>query len=187
MLDAILAPWPWWVGGPMLGLMVPILLILGNKEFGVSSSFRHICAATLKPGADYFKYKWKDSAWSLALVGGVVVGSGIAVLFLGGDSAPPLTSEAQSLFLSWGMQPAVSLQPPELFSVSQLLTAPALLSLIGGGFLVGFGTRYGNGCTSGHAIMGISLLNIGSIVATISFFVGGILVSNFVVPIVMSL
>ncbi|MDZ7852586.1 MAG: YeeE/YedE thiosulfate transporter family protein [Halomonas sp.] len=62
-----------------------------------------------------------------------------------------------------------------------------LIMLLGGGFLVGFGTRYGNGCTSGHAIMGLSLLSFGSLVATVSFFLGGLLVSNLVLPALMTL
>lgn len=181
MLSFITEPWPWYISGPLLGLMVPILLLTSNKAFGVSSSFRHICAAVLPFKPKYLKYEWKKSIWSLVMMLGVVCGAVIAVLFLDGNETPKLSSAAVKMFTSWGVT-INSLQPAEVFAVSSILTLPALVSLIVGGFLIGFGTRYANGCTSGHAIMGLSLLNPGSLAATISFFAGGILVSNFIVP-----
>ena len=186
MIQAITGPWPWYVGGPLLGLMVPLLLFVGNKQFGVSSSFRHICAAAI-PGlkAKYFKYEWKKGIWSIVLMAGVITGATIAVLFLDGDRGPELSRAALSMFRSWGITDVTRLQPAQLFSGATMFQIPSLILLIGGGFLVGFGTRYANGCTSGHAIMGISLLSVGSIVATIGFFVGGLLFSNFVLPAIL--
>jgi len=188
MIDWLQGPWPWYVGGPLLGLMVPILLFIGNKHFGVSSSFRHICAATMpKLKAEYFRYEWKKSLWSIVMVAGVIVGAAIAVLFLDGDSSPQLSSAARRMFASWGITEISRLQPTQIFSLGEMFRAPNLILLVGGGFLVGFGTRYANGCTSGHAIMGLSLLSVGSLVATLGFFAGGLVVSNLLVPIVVGL
>lgn len=188
MWQAITGPWPWYVSGPLLGLMVPILLLLGNKNFGISSTLRHACAAVLPVRAEYFRgYDWRSGAWNLILALGVILGAGIAVLFLGGGRAPEVSARAIDLFREWGVAAPGGLQPAELYGWPGAITPRALVSLVAGGFLVGFGTRYANGCTSGHAIMGLSLLNVGSLVATLGFFAGGVIVSNFVVPLVMSL
>ncbi len=188
MIDAITGPWPWWISGPLLGLMVPLLLLLANKQFGVSSSLQHICAAVLPVRkAKYFNYDWKASLWSIVLVAGVVVGAALAVLFLNGDSAPAVSSSARELFASWGLSSPEALQPAEIFGTSALSSPAVLVILIGGGFLVGFGARYANGCTSGHAIMGLSLLSVGSLVAVIGFFIGGLAMAHLILPYIVSL
>lgn len=180
-------PWPWYVSGPLLGLMVPVLLLVGNKQFGVSSSFRHICTATLPLKASYFRYDWKKGSWSLALMLGVTVGGSVAALFLNGTQTPALSAEARAMFAAWGLTDFSGLQPVEIFAVGHLASLRNLILLGVGGFLVGFGTRYANGCTSGHAIMGLSLLNIGSLVATAGFFIGGLAASHFLLPWLMKL
>lgn len=58
MKELLSRPWPWYVAGPLIGLMVPLLLILGNKSFGISASLRHICAACIPTNAKYFQYDW---------------------------------------------------------------------------------------------------------------------------------
>jgi uncharacterized membrane protein YedE/YeeE len=188
MWEAITGPWPWYVSGPLLGLMVPILLILGNKNFGISSTLRHACAAVLPVKAEYFTSDdWKGNLWNLVLALGVIIGGAIAVLFLNGDRAPAVSEAAIELFATWDIAAPQRLQLAEIYTFPGAGSLRSLVSLVLGGFLVGFGTRYANGCTSGHAIMGLSLLNPGSLVATLGFFAGGALVSNFVVPLVMSL
>ncbi len=188
MWEAITGPWPWWVTGPLLGLMVPILLLLGNKNFGISSTLRHVCAAVLPVKAEYFTSdNVRANMWNLVLALGVIVGATIAVLFLGGDRAPEVTPAAQELFATWNIAAPVRLQPSEIYLWPGAVSLRSLISLVVGGFLVGFGTRYAGGCTSGHAIMGLSLLNFGSLVATVGFFAGGVLVSQFIVPLVMAL
>ena len=188
MLHFLSQPWPWYVGGPLLGLMVPILLLLANRHFGVSSSFRHICAALLPTKRpEYFRYRWRESAWSLFLVAGVVVGGVIAALFLHGTRTPSISSGAREMFAAWGIGTVSGLMPAALYGLVSIFTLKALLVVGGGGFLVGFGARYANGCTAGHAIMGLSLLDSGSLVAVVGFFVGGLLVSNLVVPLVVGL
>lgn len=188
IIDILSRPWPWWVSGPLLGLMVPILLLAGNKEFGISSTFRHLCAILPSKSA-YLKYDWKKTGgWQLALACGVVLGGWLAVVGLDGGRLPGLTVEARQLFRSWGLvlDPTVY-QPDFLARWDAALSVPGLVSLVLGGFLVGFGTRWANGCTSGHAIMGLSLLNPGSLVATLGFFAGGTLASWLIVPLVLSL
>lgn len=188
VIEWLSQPWPWYISGPLLGLMVPILLLSSNKHFGISSSFRHVCAAAIpKLRASYFKYEWKNEAWNLVMVLGMIVGAAIAVLVLGGNQMPAISSEARRMFASWGITELSSLQPVQIFSFGALGEPRHLVMLLGGGFLVGFGTRYGGGCTSGHAIMGLSLLSLGSLIATISFFIGGLLVSNLVLPWLMTL
>ena len=187
MISWLSQPWPWYIAGPLLGLMVPLLLFLGNKQFGVSSTFQHICAAVLPLKAKYFNYDWKSKAWSLVLMAGVVVGAVIAVTVLDGDSMPKISTAASQMFLDWGLTDFSGLQPREVFAIGNILSAQNLVLLVAGGFFVGFGTRYGNGCTSGHAIMGMSLLSPGSLVATIGFFAGGVFVSNIILPAIMAM
>jgi hypothetical protein len=163
--------------------MVPLLLLSSNKHFGVSSSFRHACAAAFpKLRISYLRYNWKDESWSLVMMAGVIAGAALAVIFLGGNRMPGISEGAREMFLGWGLSDFSTLQPAEIFAPSRFGDPRNLIMLLGGGFMVGFGTRYGNGCTSGHAIMGLSLLSLGSLVATASFFLGGLLVSNIVVP-----
>jgi hypothetical protein len=187
MIAFLSQSWPWYVAGPLLGLMVPILLFIGNKKFGISSSLQHICTATIKPNAEYFNYDVKEKGWSLHLAAGVIIGAAIAALFLDGTQAPAVTETAKEMFAAWGLSDVQGLMPPELFALESIVSVPTLIALLFGGFLVGFGARYANGCTSGHAIMGLSLLNLGSLVAVIGFFIGGLIVSNFVVPALLSL
>ena len=186
MIEWLKQPWPWYISGPLLGLMVPILLFLSNKHFSVSSSFRHMCAAIFRFKAEYFRYDWKKNVWNIVLVIGVIIGALTAVLLLDGNSAPGVSDAAEEMFHAWGIEEPSQLQPPEIFGIRNLLSAQNILLLTGGGFLVGFGTRYANGCTSGHGIMGLSLLNLGSLVAVIGFFIGGVPVSRFLVPFILS-
>jgi uncharacterized membrane protein YedE/YeeE len=162
----LLQPWPWYIAGPLIGLMVPVLLLAGNKSFGVSSSFRHICAACFPAGIPYFKYEWKKEAWNLFFAAGIIAGSFIATNYLSEN-------------------PRIA--PPELFNWSTLLSAKGIILFVGGGFLVGFGTRYAGGCTSGHSIMGLSNLQVPSLIATICFMIGGFTVANLVLPYILQL
>ena len=187
MIEWLSGAWPWYVTGPLLGLVVPLLLFFGNKHFGVSSSLQHICAATLPLKAEYFQYDWKSKGWSLVTMAGVIVGAVIAVLFLDGNSMPAVSDKASQMFKTWGLTNFTRLQPLEIFAVQNLGSIRNLILLVVGGLLVGFGTRYANGCTSGHGIMGLSLMNLGSLAAVAGFFVGGIPVSRFLVPLLLSL
>jgi len=168
MLDFLKHPWPWWVAGAIIGLMVPTLLLLGNKTLGISSTLRHICAAVIPAGISYFKYDWKKETWNLFFAGGILAGGWVAGHFL---------------------QPRdpVELLPVSLFNWSALTTLRGWILMVFGGFLVGFGTRYADGCTSGHSIMGLSTLQWPSLVATICFMAGGFFTANVILPFILKL
>ena len=186
-IEWISRPWPWWVAGPLIGLVVPALLIAGNKSFGVSSSLRHVCAACFPSDIPFFQYNWKKEAWNLFFVFGILVGGFIASTWLKNTDPirihPSLVSELQKD----GVKDFSALMPTDLFSWQNLLTLKGILLTVVGGFLVGFGTRYAGGCTSGHAIMGISNLQWPSVVATCCFMIGGFVMANLILPFILKL
>src|SRR5215217_3386846 len=149
-MQFLLSPWPWWLAGPLIGLTVGLLLVLGNQNLGVSSSFRHLCTLALpKSRLPYLAGNdVKKQAWNLWFVGGIALGSFFAVRFLS--------------------------NAPVEFLPASYHGARGALTLLGGGFLVGFGTRWAGGCTSGHAIMGLSNLQKASFYAVLAFFAGGL-------------
>ena len=187
MLDFIREPWHWSVTGVLIGLTVPALLIIGNKSFGISSSLRHICAACLPANISFFKYDWKKEIWNLFFVGGVLIGGFIATQFLSNREPIQIAAETKAQLEVQGIHSFGQLMPPDLFSFSSLATLRGFIFIVLGGFLVGFGTRYAGGCTSGHAIMGLSNLQLPSLIATISFMVGGFLMTYFGLPILLGL
>lgn len=187
MLELIRHPWHWAVAGLLIGLTVPILLLLGNKHFGISANLRHICAACFPANIPFFKYNWKKEVWNLFFVAGILIGGFIAARFLS-DPVPIQIAEATRLRLeAQGVHGMSGLMPADLFNWQSLLTLRGFVLMIVGGFLVGFGTRYAGGCTSGHAIMGLSDLQWPSLVATICFMLGGILMTWFGLPFILGL
>ena len=170
-------PWPWYVAGPMIGLTVPALLILGNKTFGISSTLRHVCAACIPAGIPFFNYNWKKETWNLLFVLGTAIGGFIAINFLANPNTIVISEATQADLAALGITDFSDLMPSEIFSWENLLSAKGLLFFVIGGFLVGFGTRYAGGCTSGHAIMGISSLQWPSLVASTFFMIGGYLMT----------
>lgn len=187
MLEAIQKPWPWYIAGPLIGLMVPLLLLLGNKTFGISSSLRHICAACFPANISFFKYNWKKEAWNLFFVGGILIGGFVAANLLANPDPMQINPKLVNELQHYGINNYSGLVPVELFNWQQLLTAKGFILMVVGGFLVGFGTRYAGGCTSGHAIMGLSNLQWPSLVATCCFMAGGFLMANVFLPLILSL
>ena len=152
-MNWIMQPWPWYVAGPLIGLSIPALLLLANKTLGVSSSFRHMCsiAAPNSKLAYLHSNNWQKERWSLVFVASLMVGGFIANQFL---TATPVQ-----------------------FLPDHYYTLGGATLLFVGGLLIGFGARYADGCTSGHAIMGIANLKWPSVVATAAFFVGGVVMT----------
>lgn len=187
MIEFLKQPWPWYVAGVLIGLIVPALLILGNRHFGISANLRHICAACFPSDIKFFKYEWKKEAWNLFFVGGILIGAVIATLWLGNENPVQVNPKLAQELAGYGLTNYDKLLPPEIFSWQSLLTTRGLIMLVGGGFLVGFGTRYAGGCTSGHAIMGLSNLQWPSLVATCCFMAGGFLMANVILPFIMRL
>ena len=180
-------PWPWYVAGPLIGLTVPALLILGNKNFGISSSLRHICASCMPANIPLFKYNWRKEVWNLFFVFGIFLGGIITAMFFTNPNPVEVHPNLAKELASYGITDFRNLVPSELMNWESLFTLRGLVMMVGGGFLVGFGTRYAGGCTSGHSIMGIANLQLPSLIATISFMAGGFLMANVLLPIILSL
>jgi uncharacterized membrane protein YedE/YeeE len=187
MIEWIKNPWPWYVGGPLIGLTVPLLLIFGNKRLGVSSSLRHICAVCFPANIQFFKYDWKREAWNLFFVSGIAIGAFLTYFILSNHQAINVNAALVGQLKKYGINDYSKLAPADIFNWSSLFTIKGFFLIIFGGFFVGFGTRYAGGCTSGHSIMGLSNLQWPSLVATICFMIGGIVMANFILPYILQL
>ena len=176
-------PWPWYVAGPIVGLMVPLLLLAGNRLFGVSSSLGHLCAALAPNPSERFRYDWKRTgSWSLAFAAGIVLGGFLAATYLASPGPIEVSDGARRTFAALGLGVVDGLVPPELFSLGALFTLKGFVTIVVGGFLVGFGSRYADGCAMGHGITGLALLQRPSLVAVLGFFAGGLLASRVLLP-----
>ncbi len=187
MLDILKEPWTWYVAGPLIGLVVPLLLLLGNKSFGISSSLRQICASCIPTKIPYFQYDWKIDIWKLYFVVGIMFGGAIATYTIQNQSPIEINGALVKDLSNFNINDHSSFYPIELFSFKSLFTLRGFIIIILGGFFVGFGTRYAGGCTSGHAIMGISNLHWPAIVATICFMIGGFITTNLLLPFILAL
>ncbi len=187
MIEFLKQPWPWYVAGAIIGLIVPALLILGNKHFGISANLRHACAACFPANITFFQYDWKKEVWNLFFVAGILIGGFMAAHYLSNPQALQVNPQLVSELKGYGIEDTKNLLPSEIFSWESLFSLRGLILLIGGGFLVGFGTRYAGGCTSGHSIMGLSDLQVPSLIATISFMAGGFIMANLILPFLLRL
>jgi hypothetical protein len=187
LIELIQHPWHWSFAGVLIGLTVPALLILGNKSFGISANLRHICAACLPANIPFFKYNWKKEAWNLFFVAGVILGGFIAARFLSDPNEVQIHPDLAADLSQHGITDLSNQIPLQLFNWSTLFSLKGLFFFVVGGFLVGFGTRYAGGCTSGHAISGLSNLQWPSLVATICFMIGGFISANLLVPYLLAL
>jgi hypothetical protein len=186
-IEFIKQPWPWYIAGPLVGLTVPALLILGNKNFGISANLRHACAIILPSNVSFFKYDWKKEIWNMFFAVGILLGGIIASSLLANPNPIVIDSNLRTELATYGITTTDGMLPSQLFSWGNLLTAKGFFMVIFGGFLVGFGSRYAGGCTSGHAISGLSNLQWPSLVATCCFFIGGLFMANIILPIILSL
>jgi uncharacterized membrane protein YedE/YeeE len=180
-------PWPWYVVGPLIGITVPILLLLGNKKLGISGSLTQICAACIPSSVTSLKFDWQKDGWNILFVIGVLLGGFLGGFVFANPNPVELSPSTIEFFKSHGMNDPKGLMPQELFNWQSLFSAKGFSLMIVGGFLVGFGTRYARGCTSGHGILGLSALHWPSLLATASFFLGGILFCWFVLPYILDL
>lgn len=187
MPSTVQDPWPWYIAGPLIGLTVPALLLLGNKAFGISSNLRHLCAVCFPAKIPYFQYDYKSESWNLWFAAGIMAGAFLAMQFLHGDGHVAVAPALQQELSGYGINYYSSQVPVQLYNWPALLTLRGWLLLVGGGFLVGFGTRYANGCTSGHSIFGLSTLQWPSLVATVCFMLGGFLMANYILPVLLRL
>jgi len=187
MEEIFRGPWPWYIAGPIIGLTVPTLLIIGNKNFGISSSLRHICAACLPAKIPFFDYNWKKEIWNLFFVSGIFIGGVLAAQLLSNPNPIVVNDSLQTELNSYGINDYSGLLPVQVFNWAQLFSLRGIIMMIVGGFFIGCGTGYAGGCTSGHAIMGLSTLQWPSLVATISFMIGGFIMANLILPFILNL
>lgn len=185
-MEYILNPWPWYITGPLIALIMATLLYFG-KTFAMSSNLATMCSiAGAGKFIEFFKSDWKDKKWNLIVVLGAVIGGFIAKNFLSNDSVTNLNKKTILELNELGFKnPGKTIVPNEIFSFDVLTTSHGLPILLVGGILIGFGTRYAGGCTSGHAITGLSSLQKPSLIAVIGFFIGGLIMTNFILPYIL--
>lgn len=182
-MEFILNPWPWYISGPLITLVMALLLYFG-KTFGMSSNLQTMCSiAGAGKFIDFFKFNWKESTWNLVVVLGAIIGGFIAKYVLSNNTPINLNPKTIEELHQLGFNNiGKTLVPTEIFDLEAMTTAHGLILLIIGGLLVGFGTRYAGGCTSGHAILGLSSLQKPSLIAVIGFFIGGLIMVNLILP-----
>jgi len=184
-MEAILEPWPWYVSGPLIALVMFILIYFG-KTFGMSSNLETFCSVfNAGKRVKLFHFDWRENKWNLFVVLGAVIGGFIANFVLSNpihmDLNPTTVEHLQQIGFSNAGQ---TILPPEIYSWNNVFSLKGFTILMIGGFLVGFGTRYAGGCTSGHSITGLSSLQLPSLIATIGFFIGGLIMVHFLYPLI---
>lgn len=184
-MEYILQPWPWYVSGPLIAIIMFTLIYFG-KTFGMSSNLRTLCTmAGAGNKVKFFDFDWRTQRWNLTVAVGAIIGGFIAHFLLSTTTNMDLNPETVDTLATLGFKNAgQALLPPELYSWDAVLSPKGLSILIGGGFLVGFGTRYGGGCTSGHAITGLSSLQLPSLIAVVGFFIGGLIMIHLLFPLI---
>ncbi|WP_109833162.1 YeeE/YedE family protein [Reichenbachiella versicolor] len=188
LIEYVSQPWPWYVAGPLIAVVMTLLLIFG-KKFGISSNLETICTiAGAGKFVDYFKVDWKKQVWNLVFVLGCVIGGYIAQNFLmSGDQIAISDATVDSLKAYGLAQPGQGYLPDQFLGWEGLTSMSGLIMMVFGGLFVGFGTRYAGGCTSGHAISGLSNLQLPSLIAVVGFFIGGLITTHFILPILFAL
>jgi len=184
-MDLINQPMPWYIAGPLIALTMLLLLLVG-KNFGMSSNLRTMCTALgADKTCDFFCFDWKGQRWNLLVMLGAVIGGFIAVNYLSGGNAPEINQEVINELKSLGFKSAGNnYLPLELFGTTVFSSVKGIFILLIGGVLVGFGARYAGGCTSGHAISGLSNLQLPSLIAVIGFFIGGLVMVHLIFPLI---
>lgn len=187
MIELISQPWPWYISGLMIALVMFLLLKAGG-EFGVSSNLRSMCSIVgAKKFSDFFDFDWKSQKWNLMFVLGAIAGGFIASNFLSANQPIQLSESTLSALETYNINLTNAIVPVELFSFESLFSLKGFIIMVIGGFLVGFGSRYAGGCTSGHAISGLSNMQWPSLVAVIGFFIGGLIMTWFILPYILKL
>lgn len=186
MIELINQLWHWAFSGMMIVVVMFLLTYLG-KSFGVSSSFQTVCsAAGAGKWSDYFKYDWKEQSWLLFFIVGSVIGGYIANTYLHSSEPVQLAQSTIEELSAMGIEaPGYEIYPTSLFDLNTLSTPKGLIIFVLGGILVGFGARYAGGCTSGHAISGLSNMQLPSLISVIGFFIGGLLTTHVLLPLIL--
>lgn len=164
-----------------------LILIYFGKSFGMSSNLRTLCSlAGAGKKVPFFNFDWKSQRWNLAVVAGAMLGGFVATNYLSDPSNVSINPETIEFLQAMNIDaPQGKLMPDALFSNKVFESPKAILILIIGGILIGFGSRYAGGCTSGHAISGLSNLQLPSLIAVIGFFIGGLIMAHFILPLIV--
>lgn len=183
-MEWITNPWPWYVSGPLIALVMFALLFVG-KQFGMSSNLRTACSiGGAGKASNFFKFDWKKERWNLIVVLGAIIGGFISANYLSNNTVE-INPELETKLETYGITSSgKAYLPTEIFGTESLSDPKILAVLLIGGFLVGFGARYAGGCTSGHAISGLSNLQLPSLIAVIGFFIGGLFMIHFLYPLI---
>ena len=183
MIDFLLQPWPWYVAGPIIAVCMYLMFFFG-KKFGVSSNLETVCAmGGAGKWVDFFKFDWKKNIWNLMFVVGLILGGFIADQWLTPEDTVALNPATVQDLYEIGIQNAgSSYVPDEIYGMESLLSVKGFFILLIAGLLVGFGSRYAGGCTSGHGIVGLSSLSMESFIAVGGFFIGGLIMTWFILP-----
>jgi uncharacterized protein len=184
-MDIFFQTWPWYISGFLIGLIMLCLTYFG-KHFGMSSNLESLCSMSgLGKKISYFDFDWKANQWNLIVVVGAVLGGFVAAQFMSDPSNVSINSKTIAQLAALGIDPPNGKLAPDALFGNQIFASPkSILILIIGGVLIGFGTRYAGGCTSGHAISGLSNLQLPSLKAVIGFFIGGLLMAHIILPLI---
>ena len=187
IIETVTQPWPWYVAGPIIGLCVPALLWAGNKALGISSTLRQVCAMCLPANIPFLKYNWRSQIWNLFFAFGLLLGGFIGGFLLNDHQPTAISNSTITDLQNLGITHQSGLVPDEIFSWTSFYLWPNCIIVLGGAFLIGFGTRWAGGCTSGHAIMGLSNLQLPSLIATCCFMAGGFIMTWLILPFLLNL
>ncbi len=184
-MDYIFEPWPWYVSGPLIAFIMFLLLYVG-RQFGMSSNLETMCSAFGAGGkVKYFDFDWKANRWNLIVLVGAIIGGFVGAHLLSNDTSVAINPDTVALLRDLGFESAgETYLPTELFALESLISPKTLGILLVGGIMIGFGARYAGGCTSGHAISGLSNLEIPSLIAVIGFFTGGLIMVHLLFPLI---
>ncbi|MGV3685045.1 MAG: YeeE/YedE family protein [Daejeonella sp.] len=184
MIEFLKQPWPWYFSGAAISVIMVTLLYFG-KSFGVSSNLRTMCTiAGAGRNLKFFDFDWRSQKWNLLFLLGSVLGGLLASTLLKSEQALQLSDNTISALSELNISFDGNLNPLDIFGSDFAFSLKGLLVLITGGALVGFGSRYAGGCTSGHAISGLSNLQIPSLLAVVGFFAGGLVMTHFLLPLI---
>ncbi len=183
-MEWILQPWPWHISGFLIVVIMLFLIFMG-KSFGFSSNLRTICSACgAGKTAKFFDFNWRSQIWNLLFLVGAIIGGFISFQFLSTGEAVQISDATIQDLQNIGIAAPEGLQPMEIYGTESAFTLRGFLVLLIGGLLIGFGARYAGGCTSGHAISGISNLQLPSLVAVVGFFIGGLIMTHLLLPVI---
>lgn len=185
LIQFISQPWHWAVSGAAIALVLALMTWMG-RSFGVSTTFKAFCSAAGGGRvSDFFKMDIREEFWRIAFVIGGIIGGYIATHFLQSPEPVAISPETIDHLVTLGINypeadtNGIGFVPTSILNFSSL---SGILMAVGGGFLVGFGARYGDGCTSGHAISGLAHLQLPSLITVIGFFIGGLAMTHFIFP-----